>query len=622
MSKPAAFLVLALAGAGCHSVPDACSGFAGKTCLSLEIRAAAGAPASLSQVVFESTTAGLISPRANASPPAPATPPFSLPVVIAILPAPGFSGAFRLHARGIAGGASVAAGDVTGSLRAGAHAQATLTLAAGSALPEPGVIADLEGPSAGGSDGMTASGDMSGEGGGDMSESGGDMAGSGTRDMASGADLSPGADLSLGADMAPVCTPSSKRCSGGNLQTCRLDGSGYTTTTCALGCGTAGGPHCDQFIPSAPVTPSDLDDSDLTVPDPWNRPSIIFDTATGGITSSGVLRDPNTSPAATRQVHQGIAFRIANGVAIWTFKGFTVRNGAFQTVIVFTSSDPTSNNAVALVSTADLNVNGVIDARGYADPTQTACGDNKPGPGGGAGGALSTSAVGKGPNGAGAGGVGPIRSSAGGGAGFGGGGGSGDGGNGGTSGMTYGSATLAPLIGGSGGGAGGGGALGGGGGGAIQLVAAGKITFSGTASSPGGVNAGGCGGLTSKDGGGGGGSGGAILVEALGGVDLQAFGGLAVNGGGGAVSGGVGTTPNGSPGGLNQAQAPGGGNGGGAGGTRTLPGGQPGNGGGGGGGAGRIRINTLTGAATFETNSILSPGPNDAQTSQGFITIQ
>jgi hypothetical protein len=156
-----------------------------------------------------------------------------------------------------------------------------------------------------------------------------------------------------------------------------------------------------------------------------------------------------------------------------------------------------------------------------------------------------------------------------------------------STGTTYGTSTLTPLVGGS---AGGENCGLGAGGGAVQIVAGVSISVrqSGSISAPGG---GGCSG---------GGSGGAILLEA---PSVQIAGSVAANGGsGGAASNGVAGTAGstGAPGASGGAGTAMGGSGSAG---STINGGPgtyaSGSGGGGGGGAGRIRINTMTGSAAI-----------------------
>jgi hypothetical protein len=370
---------------------------------------------------------------------------------------------------------------------------------------------------------------------------------------------------------------------------------------CALGCSDAGGPHCRAIIPGGGgVAPADLGVAGVL--------PITIATSTVVHTDTGAIE--GIRPAGASSIANGIGFRMADGIAVFTTAGLTIAPGVVVTVV--------GPNPVAFVSSGDITVSGIVDARGTCEGTQA-------GPGGGVGGELQAA-------GAGLGGGSPGRgvhdmSSGGAGAGHGAAGGSGGPGSGQPAPAAGGSYPMTKLAGGSGGGGGGGtrSGLGGGGGGAIQLVAGGKVTVSG------GINAGGCGGKSaSDDGGGGGGSGGAILIEAP--VVVLASGAvLAVNGGGGGASDGGG---DGRPGDLSAQRSVGGtaadnnGAAGGRGGASVTlagePGGQGSNGGGGGGGAGRIVLNSLTGAATLDPAAVLSPSLTDpaSATVQGKIQLR
>lgn len=290
----------------------------------------------------------------------------------------------------------------------------------------------------------------------------------------------------------------------------------------------------------------------------------------------------------------------------------------------------TGTPALILLVQQDVMVEGVLDAG--------AKGKN-PGPGGAAGGqppSSTTPAPGGGPGG---GKVCTCTASydiddcGGGGGGFGSTGGAG--GPEGSScaskslgGVTYGVATLTPLLAGSGGASGGNSGAGsdwpgpgGGGGGAVQISSQQTIRIEG------GINASGGGGTGGDDassgasaGGGGGGSGGAILLEA---ARIEGGGWLAVNGGGGGAAsqrpgvgspgqdGQLGGVP--AAGGAAGGQGAGGGNGA-AGSGNGQPGGagatHSGGGGGGGGGLGRIRLNwyQVHPGPTVQTSGVTSMG--------------
>jgi hypothetical protein len=175
-------------------------------------------------------------------------------------------------------------------------------------------------------------------------------------------------------------------------------------------------------------------------------------------------------------------------------------------------------------------------------------------------------------------------------------------------GMTYGNATITPLVGGSAGGAGDSQSAGGG---AIQIVAGQSITLTAYAA----INAGGGGGVNIDDYAGGG-SGGAILLEA---PTVTIGGNLGANGGGG-MSG----FASGADATANATAAAGGSPYGGAGSAGTTINGANGTAstganavGGGGGGAGRIRINTANGSATI--TGIVSPALSTACATQGTL---
>ena len=139
----------------------------------------------------------------------------------------------------------------------------------------------------------------------------------------------------------------------------------------------------------------------------------------------------------------------------------------------------------------------------------------------------------------------------------------------GVAGLARGSSSIAPLYGGCRGGLGGGNgtdAAGGAGGGAVQLVASGALTVSGTVRANGGLGTDGSCGLGA--GGGGGGSGGAIFFEASSVTTTGAT--ITVNGGAGGYSGsaapgGNGSTTGAGPGGAGWGDIFGGGGGGGGG---------------------------------------------------------
>jgi hypothetical protein len=258
---------------------------------------------------------------------------------------------------------------------------------------------------------------------------------------------------------------------------------------------------------------------------------------------------------------------------------------------------------LVLVSLADVTLSGSINA-GSADLSVGAGGAGPAasnavgmGSGGGAAGSGSAAIAGSGGSYCGLGGQGGGQTAAG---------------------MAYGAAAIRPLVGGS---AGGGGAEGSGaGGGAIQITAAGTlIVMTGSSITVGGQG-GPISGLATGQNAGGGGSGGSILLEAN---SATVAGTLAANGGGGggdySGNGGADATPNATPaaGGAAGTDGAAGGAGGAAGTINGSPGltGASVNSGGGGGAAGRIRINSMSGAATI--SGVLSPATSTSCVAQG-----
>jgi hypothetical protein len=429
-----------------------------------------------------------------------------------------------------------------------------------------------------------------------------------------GDDLAGTDDMTSGPDLTVVCTAGTKTCSGTTLSTCNLDGTAVDTATCILGCNSAGN-DCNALVPTAPAVSGDFSYGGLSQPTiSAAQTLLIFDTDSGEIKdgAGATVRMPNAAPG-TRFVENGIGFHRTSGVGIWTFSKLSVPS---TTTIVFKSAF-----AASILSASDLTIDGTIDLRGYADPTQakmattTLCVGTVAGAGGTIGGTGTTAAMGGG-----AGGIATDTSTGAGGGGYGdigGAGGKNGGTNGGTAGAVTGANAINPLAGGFGGGPSGG--NGGGGGGALQLAAQGTIAISGV------INAGGCGGAPgdATHGGGGGGSGGGILAEA---PTVHVFAGatIAANGGGGGA-GGSATSTGGDPGGASSSQANGGaglngghngGSGGALGATAGLPGSNGPGAGAGGGGVGRVRLNSRTGA-TIDGGSVVSPA-----TTQGTVVIQ
>jgi hypothetical protein len=270
--------------------------------------------------------------------------------------------------------------------------------------------------------------------------------------------------------------------------------------------------------------------------------------------------------------------------ALFVTGKFTIQPGMTVTVV--------GNLPLIVLALDDVNIGGLLNgSRGVA------------------GGGIASSAFTKG-NGPGGGGPAMAGAGAGGGGGFCGLGGAG-GGNGGMGGTSYGNASDVPLLGGSAGG--GAGQNSGTGGGAVQIVSATSLQVTGL----GVIQVGGGGGTW---GGSGAGSGGAILLEA---PMISIAGTLAANGGGG---GGGNTLCNTGQDGQPSATPAAGDtcptNPGGAGAAgSTINGAAPASGmfGGGGGAAGRIRLNTMSGAATIGPSAVISPAPATTCTTQGMI---
>jgi hypothetical protein len=425
---------------------------------------------------------------------------------------------------------------------------------------------------------------------------------------ASGLDLATG-EFDLSGSKA--CT--TDVCAGNTLRTCNAMNM-YDDTACPLGCSSTGGPHCSALVPQAPVSPADLDATGLV--------AITTTTTIHGDTGAiDGLRNANVN-ASAREVNNGIAFHVANGIAVFSFQSLKVE----ESVTVHLAGA----NPIALAAATDVEIIGQVEAR--------LC------PAGGVGGAPSAVA---GQNGTGQ-GFGSSATQA---SNNGGGAGHGDkGGHGATDmamptdgfgGAIYDGVSLSPLHGGSSGAggtpaAGGTGGVGGAGGGAIQIVA-GHAVYLGGGTQAGGINAGGCGcgrgvgsGATGS-GGGGGGSGGAILIESPT-IEFRTNGGLAANGGGGG-SFATSSLPSddGSSGSLSTMRAAAGIDGGGRGGAAGATLGESSDfgltPGGGGGGVGRVRLNSANGA-TLPASYILSPGLNDMNAlgqpvaTQGTISVQ
>lgn len=415
-----------------------------------------------------------------------------------------------------------------------------------------------------------------------------------------------------GALDAGGCTPNAVTCSDSEtLRICNANGTDFEETTCVAGCLADGTPRCAVIVPTLPVTPSHLLRTDV-VAVMLPAGDTILRTDTGEI-SGGFARPPNVNFAMFETIN-GVGYQQVGGVGVFVFGPLLVASGSVVKLIGL--------SAVALVTTGELTIAGVLDARPMDGDGALCPAMRVGGPGGGRGGAngffagvAMSGETGEGPSG----GAGGERTGAmGSGGGGGGAGGSGRGGDGAAS-ADYlsgpGGSVLSPpmmLRGGSGGGGGGSApGLGGGGGGAVQLVAATRIVI-GSGATPQGVNVGGCGGRGAA-GAGGGGSGGMILLEAAR-VEIGSLGTLVANGGGGGgVSVPGGTPVDGEPGRFDDQPALGAGSGaataagnGGAGealaGTNAVVAVT-----GGGGAAGFVRISTRSGDAAISPQAVLSP---------------
>ncbi len=424
-----------------------------------------------------------------------------------------------------------------------------------------------------------------------------------------------------------VCTPGTTRCSAtGNLETCRTDGSGYTTTTCRWGCLGSPAPHCAVWNVSNIGMDIVDDGTGAFNPRDWNAGTdyVAVDTGTGEINAC-------TGSTCWEQRPAGTGLHSGSGI----FFQVVTQGGGAPSIGVFAVTEAvipagvtvwvTGTNGFALATEGVINIGGILNCKAFFDGSTMA---KYPGPGG------AQASEGPGAGGDGSEGYG-SDDGGGGGAGFGGtGGASGPGSIGGAAGVAYGTSQLVPLLGGSGGGNGADNpGMGGPGGGACELVSLTSITIQSGA----GVDAAGHGGDGggAQGGGGGAGSGGSILLES---PIIVINGMLAANGGGGG-SGAVSTSTGGQDGergllGINRAA--GGvssgtgeaGCNGGAGDSSTDVNGQAtvcetgtfddDDGGGGGGAAGRIRLNATSVTAGANT---LSPALSTAACTQGTLPL-
>lgn len=465
----------------------------------------------------------------------------------------------------------------------------------------------------------------------DLSLSGDDLAGAdlaGDSDLAGNPDLASNPDLATPNDLALpiVCTAGASSCNGSTLLTCP-NGTVQNMTTCALGCSTSGGAHCEALYPRAPITRDDFNTTGLSAVT-LSASSVYISADNGLIGPAGTPIRHANSVATNYEVHDGVGFHLVAipgssvKLGIYTFSSLTVNANVVMNAY--------GANGIALVSAGALTMNGQFDATCAGNVNLAALvgspAPNAQGPGGGAGGKPGTASVGFGAGGVGGANADNTHAGGGGGGAYAdvGGAGGAEGANaGGASSAAYGDTLLTTLYGGAGGGAGGqkgstNVSYGGGGGGLAIMVAQGTLTF-GAGNMSGGINAGGCGGIANNNvGGGAGGSGGTILVQAVS-VHLGGNGVLAVNGGSGAAGDAApGPGTNGKPGPFSVVAAAGGQTGGGADGgnggnattTAGANGGGSGNAGAGGGGSvGRIRIETQSGSATLDAGSAISPQP-------------
>jgi hypothetical protein len=403
------------------------------------------------------------------------------------------------------------------------------------------------------------------------------------------ADVPDGGEVVKDSGESDACGASLSWVPSGGILASDLEGCGLISLTLAVADGgaaltDAAGSEADAGDASprdavaARDAPSEAGDGGDAGPifDP-NPADTLVNVDTGEITWAGtILRHATTEPSDTRDVQEGIGYRInENGVAVFSFYSLNIPHGT--TLKLF------GTHPVAIASATTMTIDGILEARPMsADgticapastvPTQTSPGDPNPGAtglGGYAGGnggndeipsgGLPPSTPGSGYGGIpglGGGSAGILFVSGGGGGGHAGVGGYGavqpDGGVLAPGGSSYDNQSLDAqnFHGGAGGGGGGGGNLawggaGGSGGGAVRVLAATSIAF-GRGSSYGGIDASGCGGAPGVRGdgvsaSGGGGAGGAIVIESPT-VTLEAHASLLTAGGGGGVFGVAGGT--------------------------------------------------------------------------------
>ena len=370
-------------------------------------------------------------------------------------------------------------------------------------------------------------------------------------------------------------------------------GDAGTTTPDAATSGGDGGARVLSFTPSN----IDLSGIDLS-----NIGDFVVDRANCQILST------------QNQVECGDATKIAFGVVDQPNGGGKIGVYVARTIRVEPNAsliaDQNGTYPIAIVALDTFDVEGSIDVsahKGYPS----------------AGGFVHVNTYDTKGGGPGGGGAGSHTNGGGGGGGYCGVGGQGSaytGGAGAAGGVSYGSAAIIPLVGGS---AGGNEALydSGTGGGAIQLVAGTSFTLGANATIAAGGGGGASGGVPStQQHGAGGGSGGAILIEA---PTASILGTLIANGGAGGSAGDGQDAPLDGTQATSTAQ-PGGANGGVGSVAVTVNGGAgtwtalPDNGSGGGGAAGRIRINTTAGNSSLSAK-LISPSPNTPCATEGTL---
>lgn len=164
-------------------------------------------------------------------------------------------------------------------------------------------------------------------------------------------------------------------CSDANtLATCKSDGTGFTTETCALGCGSMPAPHCQVVVPSLPASVDDFQSglADLVIP---NTAPHFINTDDGSITNLRAAGTGNKSQIVFRTTAPGANNK---GAGIFSVNRLEVQNGATLQVV--------GSRALVIVANTTIAVAGVIDARAYDLVDNKICNTpGAPGPGGFAG---------------------------------------------------------------------------------------------------------------------------------------------------------------------------------------------------------------------------------------------